>query len=204
MSSNLNSRDGTGAAESETGDLLALKEKFLRYLLKERGLSANTGAAYESDIRAFIKWLGKESSSMNRSNLTRYLQHLKSSGLASSTIARKLATLRAWFDWQKSNRITQNDPTEGIMNPKSARHLPKVLSNSEISSMVAAAGTARERLIVELLYGAGLRVSELISLTHNDINLSHGYIRCTGKGSKERIVPIGKQALEAIRLYQDA
>ncbi len=181
------------------------KEKYLRFLLKERGLSPNTGAAYDNDITAFIEWTKQNNLSASaRNTLTRYLQHVKSQGFQASTLARKLATLRGWFDWQKSNQSIVQDPSEGIMNPKLARHLPKVLSTSEISNLVAAASSEREVVIVELLYGAGLRVSELISLCINEVNLSHGYVRCIGKGSKERIVPIGKTAINAIRKYMEA
>lgn len=181
------------------------KEKYLRFLLKERGLSANTGRAYENDINAFLEWTGQNKlSALSRLTLTRYLQHVKSEGLQASTLARRLATLRGWFDWQKSNQTIQQDPTEGIMNPKLARHLPQILSTNEISNLVASASTPREVLIVELLYGAGLRVSELISLCINEVNLNHGYVRCVGKGSKERIVPIGKTAINAIKKYMDS
>lgn len=182
-------------------DLLAYKEKYLRHLRKERGLSDNTAEAYENDISYFIEWLAKENCNPERTGLTRYLQFVKAQGMQASTLARKLATLRGWFDWQKSSRLIRIDPTEGIMNPKLARHLPQVLSTTEINNMVAAAETPREKVIVELLYGAGLRVSELITLKINDVNLSHGYVRCLGKGSKERIVPIGKAAISAIGIY---
>lgn len=181
------------------------KEKYLRYLLKERGLSPNTGAAYNNDISAFIAWTAENKLCPTaRTTLTRYLQFIKSEGLQASTLARRLATLRGWFDWQKTNQSIAQDPTEGIMNPKLARHLPKILSTTEITNLVACASSPREELIVELLYGAGLRVSELISLCINEVNINHGYVRCVGKGSKERIVPIGKTAINAIKKYMDA
>ena len=182
-------------------DLLAHKEKYLRHLRKERGLSDNTAEAYDNDISSFIEWLAKENCKPERSGLTRYLQYVKSQGLQASTLARRLATLRGWFDWQKDNQLIKTDPTEGIMNPKLARHLPQVLSTNEVNNMVKAAQTPRDTVIVELLYGAGLRVSELVTLKINDVNLSHGYVRCIGKGSKERIVPIGRAAITAIQAY---
>lgn len=181
--------------------LNACKDKYLRFLLKERGLSSNTGDAYENDITAFIEWLLEKKEEATRTTLTRYLQHLKAGGMQASTLARKLATLRGWFEWQKASQYIDSDPTEGIMNPKLARHLPQVMSTNEITAMVAAAANDRERLIIELLYGAGLRVSELITLRINDINLTSGFVRCLGKGSKERIVPIGKPAIDAIKTY---
>jgi integrase/recombinase XerD len=185
----------------ENKDLKAWRNKYLRFLLKERGLSENTSEAYDNDLSAFIDWILQRKENADRTALTRYLQHLKADGMQASTLARKLATLRGWFEWQKASQLITNDPTEGIMNPKLARHLPQIMSSSEITAMVAAAANAREKVIVELLYGAGLRVSELSSLRVNDINLSTGYVRCLGKGAKERIVPIGRAAITAIQIY---
>ncbi len=180
------------------------RQKYIRFLQKERGLSLNTSNAYNNDISAFIAWLDSSKVEVNRNSLTKYLQYLKAEGMQASTLARKLATLRGWFDWQKSNQLISSDPSDGIMNPKLARRLPQVLSNNEVTNMIGAASTPREKVIVELLYGAGLRVSELITLSLNDVNLSHGYVRCLGKGSKERIVPIGRAAIGAIKEYLDS
>jgi integrase/recombinase XerD len=192
---------GNGGIAPDAAELCECKKKYLNYLLRERGLSANTGKAYDRDMSAFIAWLSPGKESTDRTSLTRYLQHLKSKGMQASTLSRKLATLRGWFEWQKASQFIASDPTEGIMNPKLARHLPQVMSAREISTMVAAAGNLREGVIIELLYGAGLRVSELVSLRINDLNLRTGYVRCLGKGSKERIVPVGRPALEAIQAY---
>jgi len=178
-----------------------LKEKYLRFLAKERGLAINTSQAYKNDISAFSDWILQNKLKIERQALTRYLQFLKSQGMQATTLSRKLATLRGWFEWQKNSQIIQVDPSEGIMNPKLARHLPQIMSNNEISSMVAATANQREKVIVELLYGAGLRVSELITLRVDDVNLTSGYVRCLGKGSKERIVPIGRAAIGEIQKY---
>lgn len=187
--------------KSQLSEIEIAKQKYLRYLQKERGLSPNTSNAYNNDIVAFIAWLNKSKLEANRNSLTKYLQYLKTEGMQASTLARKLATLRGWFDWQKSNQLIASDPSDGIMNPKLARRLPQVLNNNEVNNMIAAASTPREKVIVELLYGAGLRVSELITLSLNDVNISHGYVRCLGKGNKERIVPIGRAAIAAIQDY---
>lgn len=187
------------SAAQKIQDLHAAREKYLRFLKKERGLSENTSDAYDNDISAFIKWLDGKECRADRVMLSKYLQYLKSEGFKTSTLARKLATLRGWFDWQKTSRLIDVDPTEGIMNPKLARRLPQVLSAREVAGMLAVASTPRERLIVELLYGAGLRVSELSGLCLKDVNLAHGYLRCLGKGSKERIVPIGRPAIAALK-----
>lgn len=175
--------------------------KYLRFLSRERGLSDNTILAYENDLRAFIAWHHQRGGAIDRFALTSYLQHLKSEGMKASSLARKLATLRGWFDWLLQNTLIAKDPSEGIVNPKMPRVLPQILATNEINHMVQAAENPREKVIVELLYGAGLRVSELVTLRMKDINLNHGYVRCIGKGSKERIVPIGKQAIFAIEEY---
>ncbi len=175
--------------------------KYLRFLSRERGLSDNTILAYQNDLRAFVAWHHQRGGKMDRFALTSYLQHLKTDGMKASSLARKLATLRGWFDWQLQNSLISSDPSDGIVNPKMPRVLPQVLATNEINHMIQAAENSREKVIVELLYGAGLRVSELISLRLKDLNLNHGYVRCFGKGSKERIVPIGKQAIFAIEDY---
>lgn len=175
--------------------------KYLRFLSRERGLSDNTILAYENDLRAFIAWHQQRGGALDRFALTSYLQFLKSEGMKASSLARKLATLRGWFDWLMQNALMTSDPSEGIVNPKMPRVLPQILATNEINHMVQAAENPREKVIVELLYGAGLRVSELVTLRMKDINLNHGYVRCVGKGSKERIVPIGKQAIFAIEDY---
>lgn len=178
-----------------------LKDKYILSLKKERCLSENTSLAYENDLAAFIDWLEKNSQELGRAALRNYLHDLKAGGAKASTVARRLATLRGWFDWQKTNKLILSDPSEGILNPKLARHLPQVLSPKDLQKMIGQAANKRELLIIELLYGAGLRVSELVALRLKDINLSHGYVRCLGKGSKERIVPIGRPAIQAIHSY---
>ena len=186
----------------EQNDGLAQKrDKYLRYLRRERGLSENTIEAYKNDLIAFTAWQRLRGNTLDRLSVTGYLQQLKAEGMKASTISRRLATLRGWFDWQIQYDLIERDPSEGIMNPKMARMLPHILASQEINSMIGAAENEREKVIVELLYGAGLRVSELVTLRLKDINLSHGYVRCLGKGSKERIVPIGKKAVSAMIQY---
>ncbi len=106
---------------ADKAELKFLKEKYLRFLAKERGLASNTSQAYENDISAFSDWILTNKLKIERQSLTRYLQFLKSEGMQATTLARKLATLRGWFEWQKSSQIIQVDPSEGIMNPKLAR-----------------------------------------------------------------------------------
>ncbi len=188
-------------AAQPSEDLNFLKEKYLRFLSRERGLSGNTSEAYQNDLSHFIEFIQEHKLPLSRSSLTGFLQHLKTRGMQASTLARKLATLRGWFDWQKSSRYSELDPTDGISNPKLARKLPQVLTAKEIVAMLDCAESLRDKVIIEMLYGAGLRVSELSMLCLKDLNLSHGYLRCLGKGAKERIVPLGRAAIASVRAY---
>jgi integrase/recombinase XerD len=181
--------------------------RYLEYIAKDRGLSKNTQLAYERDLKAFIGVAGagaqmQNGKSLQRSDIARYLAALKAKGHKTSSLARILATLRGWFAWQKNMGFVDFNPTESFNNPQRSRHLPQILTPDEVSAMLACALKARDRLIIELLYGAGLRVSELVDLDIKDINLSQQHLRCIGKGSKERIVPFGVQALNALKAYQ--
>lgn len=194
-------RRSAGFNSRTPASMCAAYEDYLRFLSRERSLSPNTVAAYENDLAGFIDWVATQEALSDRQLITQYLQFLKSRGHESSTVARKLATLRGWFEWQKQNGRIKSDPCEAILNPKIAKRLPKILSAAEITAMFKVAESPRDRLIIELLYGAGLRVSELTGLALKDLNINHGYVRCLGKGDKERIVPIGRAALEAVRIY---
>jgi len=175
-------------------------QDYLSHIELERGLSANTVAAYRSDLTAFIKALNGNNNP-SRHDIARYLSSQKAAGQSAATTTRILASLRGWFVWQRHVGMRQNDPCEGFQSPQKAKHLPQVLTPDEVARMLAVAEKSRDRLIIELLYGAGLRVSELVKLDLKDVNLSQGYIRCLGKGSKERIVPFGKLAMEALKEY---
>ncbi len=173
---------------------------YVRHIEQERGLSPNTVAAYRSDLVAFIKFL-KGNEDPTRHDIAKYLSGQKAGGQSSATTTRILASLRGWFVWQRAVGLRHNDPCEGFLSPQKAKHLPQVLTPDEVASMLAVAEKSRDRLIIELLYGAGLRVTELVKLDLKDINMSQGYIRCVGKGSKERIVPFGSLAMEALKQY---
>ncbi len=176
--------------------------RYLEYIAKDRGLSRNTALAYQRDLKAFLAQRQGPISSVQRADIVRYLSNCKTLGQKSSSIARMLASLRGWFSWQKSIQLIQSDPTEALANPQRSRHLPQILTPDEVAKMLAVTTKARDRLIIELLYGAGLRVTELVSLEVKDLNLEQQYLRCQGKGAKERIVPFGQAALRAIKEYQ--
>jgi integrase/recombinase XerD len=175
-------------------------ENYLDYIYKDKGLSRNTMLAYQRDLHSFDKSLsGKQ---LNRHEVIHYLSNLSVQGKKPSTVARNLASLKGWFLWQKASGLIADDPSQSLLSPQRGKYLPQVLTSSEIDLLLQACKSLREKLIVELLYGAGLRVSEMVNLNWSDINLSQSSVKCFGKGSKERIVPIGKQALKAILEYK--
>ncbi len=191
--------------KQETTDVLAqYMGKYIDLVEHERALSPNTVAAYRRDLRSFLRWYqsrGQRPLFPNRGHIAEFLVFMKTEGQSTSSSARTLASLRGWFAWLKACGITQDDPCEAIENPHRGQLLPTVLSEREVSAMLAAAANPRERAILELLYGAGLRVSELVGLNLDDVYLDQCYLRCLGKGQKERIVPIGNAAVQAVRDY---
>ncbi|MEI7473691.1 MAG: site-specific tyrosine recombinase/integron integrase [bacterium] len=179
--------------------------EYIDYLILERGLSNNTEISYRTDLSIFIEFLEKhninEFENIARSSLNVFIRELRGKGYAASSTTRMIASVRGWFKWLISNEYIQYDPTVSIEQPKLARKLPKVLSIKEMELLFAQKLTSSEKAILELLYASGLRVSELVNLKLSNINLSNGYVRCFGKGSKERIVPIGDEAKNALKLY---
>lgn len=178
--------------------------EYIEYLHIERGLSSNTEEAYRNDIMLFIDFLETENVDIfeiNRAHINRYIRKLRQDGYATSSVTRKIASLRGWFKWMTVNEIIRSNPTSELEQPKLARYLPKVLTIDDLSQIFAGELSHLEKAIVELLYAAGLRVSELSNLTLQNINLEQDYVRCIGKGSKERLIPIGKKAKEALKSY---
>lgn len=180
-------------------------DEFIDYLTVERGLSRHTLAAYNHDLRHFSGYL-KETGVPSWENASRliiqkYLRQLKERQLAATTLARRLAAIKTFYHFLLRERHIQNDPTLELERPKTGRYLPKVLSQTEVNQLINVAANPRDRAILELLYAGGLRVSELVGLNVEDINLKSGIVRCLGKGSKERLVPIHPIAIQALRNY---
>ena len=171
----------------------------------ERGLSPNTEAAYRTDLLEFIDFLDQNSiedfDSIKRSHINFYVRDLRKKELAPTSISRKIASLRGWFKWMLSMNLINQDPTVTLEQPKLSKHLPKVLSVHEVDLLLSQNLPKLEKAMLELLYATGLRVSELANLKLQSVNLKHAYVKCFGKGAKERIVPIGKIAKEAITSY---
>jgi integrase/recombinase XerD len=177
---------------------------YIDHLYVERGLSKNTLKAYYSDISRFIHWLPESETDLNRQLLVKYITQLKREGHKPASIARMIASLRGWFAWQKVTNRACTDPCDTLQNPQRERRLPVVLSVPEVLSLIEQATSPRDRAIIELLYGGGLRVSEAANLEVRHLNLTQGSVRCMGKGSKERIVPLGRKAIEALQEHLGA
>jgi len=169
-------------------------------------LAPRTVEAYGRDLDGLAAWLGGPPSSATRDDLERYLAELRAAGLAGSTIARRLAAARSLFRHQVLIGARADNPAAEIDPPRRPRRLPRTLSAGEAERLVnAAAGTSpralRDQALVELLYGAGLRVSEAVGLDRGGVDLEERLVRALGKGDKERVVPIGRSAAEALCRY---
>ena len=174
--------------------------EYLEYLELEKGLSQNTIDAYRRDLSDFAQNL-EDIHTINRMNINAYVRTLRERKLAPTSVIRKVASLRGFFKWATSSGILEKNPAATLEQPKTPQRLPKVVSVKEIDEMLHNNLTPLEHVMMELLYSCGLRVSELVNLKLNDIDLSSKYIRCFGKGSKERIIPIGEQAKAMLKEY---
>jgi site-specific recombinase XerD len=182
------------------------------------GSSPHTRKAYESDLRQFVAWAERggaaEPQAVDHLVLRRYLAYLTTRGMARPTIARKAAALRAFFGWLRRKGIVSGDPTRNLRTPKGDRRLPRVPKAAEVAALldtdspdlegVAAAVALRDDAVLEILYGAGLRVSELCGLGPSDVDQRGGMVTVLGKRSKIRRVPLGEVAMAAIRAYLDS
>ena len=169
-------------------------------------LAPKTVDSYGRDLVDFSRWLGAEIGAATTEDIERYLADLRADGRAGSTLARRLAALRSFFRHQALVGAREDNPAAAVPAPRRARTLPRTLSPSEAERLIeAAAGTTprafRDGALVELLYGAGLRVSEAVGLERAAVDLDERLVRCVGKGGKERVVPIGRSATEALRRY---
>lgn len=182
---------------------------FLNYVQVERGLAANTVAAYRRDLEKFRRFCQQRKLSptgVQRQQVVDFLGTLYQQGLDSRSVARMLVTLRNFFRFLRQEGLLRREPTEHIESPRTWKRLPKFLTVEEVERLLASAesGTARglrDKAMLEVLYATGLRVSELVNLKVPDVQLEEGFLRCLGKGNKERVVPLGKKALAALETY---
>ncbi len=194
---------------------LALLKDYQSYLRVEKGLRPLTCEAYLSDLRTFAEFIeGRNGVLLTaiEDDVAAFLQHLRTHGIDARSIARKLSCLRGFYKWLLLDRRIHHDPTVNIESPKAWKVLPKSLAEPEIAEMLERAGMAashpqaqatalRDRAILELLYAGGLRVSEVTTLATSDLALDLGRVLVRGKGDKERIIPLGRTAIEALEQY---
>ena len=201
----------TAAAPSRLTDLLF---DFLGYLELERGLSRNTLEAYRSDLQQYGQFLGREGVDplgITPVQLASFVSELADGGgrgasVAPATLQRKVACLRSFYRYLRRERMIDHDPAAELRGPRSRARLPKVLSRDEVARLLAQPSGAsppalRDRALLETMYACGLRASEAIELELSDLDLAAGILRARGKGSKERIVPIGSKAVASLQPY---
>ena len=182
------------------------------FLRLERGLSQNTVLAYRRDLQQFAKALHpKQPFDIARGDILDYLMNLRDKKLAPASVGRKLVAIKVFFRFLLSQGLVKNDPSGIIESPRLIKGLPDILDVEEVGRLLTAAAadkrkkkqkkTLRDRALLELLYASGLRVSEASGLKLTDLNSEAGFLRCVGKGGKERVVPVGSHALKWIRTY---
>ena len=182
--------------------ILQILSEYLEFAEIEKGLSPNTIEAYRRDLSDFLKNID-DINSVSRMQISGYIRNLRENNYDPSSITRNIASLRGFFKWLCANNYCKNNPTLTLEQPKNPKHLPKVISISEIEEILNDGLSLLQTLIVELLYGCGLRVSELTNLSLNDIDINAKFLKCSGKGSKERLVPLGKKAIKALKNYRE-
>jgi len=194
--------------------LLEYRQLFVDFITVERGLSRRTVAAYSLDISKYLLYLAEqagvtEPNDVVAEDVVDYLLYLKDRGLSSRSIARHLSSIRLFHRYLLSEKVVEQDPTADFDSPGTWRRLPTVLSPSEVERLLAVPRPdsfrgVRDAAILEVMYSAGLRVSEVTSITVDRVNLKDGHVRCRGKGDKERIVPIGSAATAKLLRYLEA
>lgn len=194
--------EGQAAAAPLPGEVLDL----LTWLRVERGRSANTLSAYRRDLEAYVAWLGERGSGIDEvteADVVDYVGHLRSTGRAASSQKRALVAVRSLHRFLAEEQEGRSDPSAEVEMPKVPKGLPKALTEDEVSSLLGSVVgdgpiDRRDRAILEVLYGTGLRISELVGLSLGDVDLDAGLLRAFGKGSKERVVPLGRYSVQAL------
>jgi integrase/recombinase XerD len=192
---------------------------FITSLSVEKGFSRNTLDAYKNDLSQFVDFIRKQAAKedklqlswekVDRSALLDYLVTLRERSYAPATMARKVAAIKSFFNFLVSEGTLKKNPTEGISGPKVGKALPRAISVEDVEKLleqpdkVSTPEAKRDKAMLELLYATGMRVSEMVSLNLRDVNLKAGFVRCFGKGSKERIIPIHNKAIKAVKTYID-
>lgn len=189
-----------------------LLDEFLNYLSVERGLSRNTISSYGSDLLSFLNYLESKGitgiEKIKRDDITEYLLHLKDKGLSGNSVSRALVAIKMFYKFLAQERFIKNDVAGILESPKLIRPLPNVLDMNEVARLLQAPDTRswmgiRDKAALEMMYATGMRVSEMVELGTGTLNLDVGFIKCKGKGDKERMVPIGSKARDAVSRYME-
>lgn len=181
-------------------------DEFLKYLRAERGASGHTIRSYRKDLNTFLEYTQSAVEAIDMMDVRGYVATQMKSGLGKSTVGRRLACLRSFFKFlHREGRIASN-PARLVNAPRMPKLLPKSLTVDDVFSLIEKPDgigflTARDRAILELLYSSGLRVSELAGLNADDLNIREGLVKVRGKGKKERFAPVGRKAIEALKVY---
>ncbi|MFM7107487.1 MAG: site-specific tyrosine recombinase [Planctomycetaceae bacterium] len=199
----------TGAVAPPPGATGLLVERFMDHVRHERGLSANTQAAYRRDLRDFAAWLGgRPAASIDVRGLGDYFAHLAKKGLARASIARQAAALRTFYAFLQLEGVVAESPAELVAPGRRDDAIPGTLSPDQVDRLLDAperrtASGRRDRALLELLYATGCRASEVSALRLADVHLAENFCTCRGKGNKERVVPLGRRAIAAVREWID-
>lgn len=187
-----------------------LIDSFLDYISVERGLSGNTISSYQRDLVIYLNFLKSIScdalSKVKREDITNFMFFQKDKGLAANSISRRLAAIRMFHRFLVRERIVLHDPTSLLDSPKLLKKIPETLSLGEVEALLQQPNTRdmqgiRDKAILEALYATGMRVSEAANLRLDNVNFEVGFLRCVGKGNKERIIPLGKKAIASLKKY---
>jgi integrase/recombinase XerD len=189
-------------------------QAFLKFLDTEKGYADNTIAAYRNDLTQFLRYLEDKDkisswAEVDKDTIISYVLNLKEREYTSSTVARKVAAIKSFFHYLMAEKVVSDDPTATLDSPKVKKRLPKAISREDIEQLLAApaqgtsAKSQRDHALLELLYASGMRVTELVSLDVSDVNLASRSVRVRGKkaSSKERVIPVGDRALDALQIY---
>ena len=190
-------------------------EEFLDHIRVELGYSANTLTAYRNDLRQFAEYLDEHASvdgwrQVDKDLIVRYVLHLKERQYSPATVARKVAAVKSFFHFLVAEGVITDDPTATLDAPRVKKRLPKTLAREDVDKLLAAPlegegpKALRDAALLQMLYATGMRVSELVALNIDDVNLASATARCFGKGSKERIIPMHQRAVEALREYLES
>ena len=187
----------------------SILRSFFNYLFVEKGLSSNTVKAYENDIYSFVSWVEKSKFDylkLKEEDINNYISYLFSSKLKSSSVNRKISSIKSLYLFLLKKNLLKDFPLDNLVSPKKEKYLPESMSEAEVDLLLKSPQTSnktekRDKAIIEMLYATGMRISELINLKVTDIDMKRNVVKVLGKGSKERLIPFGDAAFDALSTY---